>query len=437
VDELAGSGRMETDRAVVKAGWRILPLLGIGYLFAFMDRLNVSFAAPQMNADLGFSATVYGFGAGLFFLAYGLLEIPSNLLLLRFGARRWLALLLVASGLIAAGTMFVRTPVEFYVLRFLLGVAQGGYFPGVIYFLSTWFPSEQRGKAIGLFFVANPLSIAVMGQLSGWLLGLDGAGGLRGWQWLFLLQGLPAALIGAMVLLWLPETPATAPWLSVAERSGLEAALGRHPSGAAPQSSDQTFAVLRNPTLWLLAAVYVLTVSALTTLLLSAPAILTELSGKSIDWAGALVSAGGLLGALAMVGTGWFTDRRGERFTALFAAIALALAGLLTFALAEFAAVVAVAFLLVLFARGIAGTAQCAIWTDVFTRRELAVGTAAIVMASQFGSFLGPFAFGAARDVTGSYTAGLLVLPAAFAMALVLTTVLWRRLNAQMVAQLI
>jgi ACS family tartrate transporter-like MFS transporter len=168
----------ETDlkSAVWKAGWRILPLLAIGYLVAYMDRVNVSFASTQMNVDLGFSATVYGFGAGLFYLAYSLVEIPSNILLMRFGARRWLARIMIMWGVLATAMMFVRTPTAFYALRFLLGLAEAGFFPGVIFYLSTWFPTRQRGKAMALFYLANPMAVAVMGFISKPLLALNGHG---------------------------------------------------------------------------------------------------------------------------------------------------------------------------------------------------------------------------------------------------------------------
>ncbi|MEO7248061.1 MAG: MFS transporter, partial [Novosphingobium sp.] len=211
------SDAADLARAVSKAGWRILPLLGVGYLFAYIDRVNVSFASTQMNVDLGFSATIYGFGAGLFYLAYSLIEIPSNLLLMRFGARRWLARIMIMWGLIAAAMLFVRTPMQFYTMRFLLGLAEAGFFPGVIYYLSTWFPTRQRGRAVGLFYLANPLAVAVMGGVSVTLLSLDGFADLRGWQWLFLIEGIPPVLIGLAILAWLPDSPDKAAWLTHGE----------------------------------------------------------------------------------------------------------------------------------------------------------------------------------------------------------------------------
>ena len=166
-----------------KAAWRLLPIISIGYGLAYMDRINISFASLRMNSDLHFSATVYGLGAGLFFVGYALCEVPSNLLLLRFGPKRWLARIMLTWGLLATAMMFVRTPLEFYTLRLLLGIAEAGFFPGVIYYLTLWFPAKMRARAVSRFYVALPLSSVVMGSLAGWLLGLQGKFGLAGWQW--------------------------------------------------------------------------------------------------------------------------------------------------------------------------------------------------------------------------------------------------------------
>ena len=192
--------RSVASSAMPKVYWRILPLICLAYLCAYMDRVNVSFASVQMNVDLQFSATIYGLGGGLFFLGYALFEVPSNLLLVRFGARQWLARIMVTWGLLAAGMMFVETPMQFYVMRFLLGVAEAGFFPGVIYYFAVWFPTAFRGRAVSRFYVASPLASIVMGGISGWLLDLNGVGGLRGWQWLFLVQGLPS------VVCWAPPS---------------------------------------------------------------------------------------------------------------------------------------------------------------------------------------------------------------------------------------
>ena len=184
---------------VSRAAWRILPLLGVAYLFAYMDRVNISFAALQMNADLGFSATVYGLGGGLFFLAYALFEVPSNLFLTRIGARRWIARIMITWGMLAAAMMFVHTAWQFYLIRFLLGAAEAGFFPGIVYYLAHWFPRDVRGRALSVIYILGALAGVVIGALSPLLLSLDGSRGLQGWQWLFLVEGLPAVLVGLSI----------------------------------------------------------------------------------------------------------------------------------------------------------------------------------------------------------------------------------------------
>jgi ACS family tartrate transporter-like MFS transporter len=181
--------------ALRKASWRLLPLLFLGYAVAYIDRLNISFAALQMNQDLHFSATIYGIGGGLFFLSYSAFEVPSNLMLLRFGARRWFARIMITWGLIAAGMMFVRTPLEFYVMRFLLGAAEAGFVNGAFYYLTLWFPASYRGRATSRFYVAFAFSSATMAAVAAPLLNLNGKLGLAGWQWLFLVEGAPAVLL--------------------------------------------------------------------------------------------------------------------------------------------------------------------------------------------------------------------------------------------------
>lgn len=213
--------------AMNKAFWRVLPLIGLAYLFAYMDRVNVSFAAASMNGDLAFSATIYGLGGGLFFLGYALFEIPSNLMLVRFGARKWIARIMITWGLLSAAMMFVETPMQFYVLRFLLGVAEAGFYPGVIFYFAGWFPPCHRSRAVSRFFVFSPLASVAMGAMSGWLLGLDGNAGLHGWQWLFLVQGLPTVLVGLLVLKCLPDSPTTVTWLTQQEKDWIHTELVR------------------------------------------------------------------------------------------------------------------------------------------------------------------------------------------------------------------
>ena len=221
-----GIDRDDTDLArttMRRVSLRLLPFLFVLYVCNFLDRTNVAIAALQMNRDLHFSATAYGFGAGIFSLGYALFEVPSNLVLARVGARYWIARIMITWGLVAAAMMFVRTPIQFYGLRFLLGVAEAGFVPGIIYYLSGWFPAAQRARALSRFMIAIPISAAIGNPLGAWLLELDGLRGLAGWQWLFLLEGIPAVLLGFAVLALPPRPPR---WLALALRRAARLAYG-------------------------------------------------------------------------------------------------------------------------------------------------------------------------------------------------------------------
>src|SRR5262245_8453663 len=193
-------------RTLERVSWRLLPFLLLLYIVSWLDRVNVGFAALQMNHDLGFSSAVFGLGAGVFFIGYALFEIPSNLVLARVGARLWIARIMITWGLLSVSMMFVRGPTSFYALRFLLGVAEAGFLPGIIYYLGHWYPQAERARAVSWFMAAIPLSVAIGGPLSGVLLDMNGKWGLAGWQWLFLLEGLPAVVLGVVVLFYLTNT---------------------------------------------------------------------------------------------------------------------------------------------------------------------------------------------------------------------------------------
>src|SRR5256885_13567753 len=216
---IMAASRSVAQSAMAKASWRIIPLLGLGYLCSYLDRLNVSFAATQMNVDLKFSATVYGLGSGFFFLTYALLEIPSGIVMPRVGARRWIVRIMVSWGLISAGMMFIRTPLQFYIMRLLLGAAEAGFWPTCLFYLASWYPAAYRGRAISRFYCFYGGAGIVGGILSSWLLGLDGLAGLRGWQPAFPIEGLPTVALGVVMFWLLPDSPESARWLSEGERS--------------------------------------------------------------------------------------------------------------------------------------------------------------------------------------------------------------------------
>lgn len=396
--------------AMNKALWRIVPLIALAYLCAYMDRVNVSFAATQMNADLGFSATIYGLGAGLFFLGYALFEIPSNLMLVRFGARQWITRIMITWGLLSAAMMFVQTPMQFYILRFLIGVAEAGFYPGVIFYFASWFPACHRGRAVSRFFIASPIAAVVMGSISGWLLGLGGLGGLEGWQWLFLVQGLPSVFVGLLVLATLPDKPDRVAWLTPDEKDWIETALAREQARIGEPASHNVLAAFRNPRVLMLGAIGFLLIGAITTFILSAPMILIAATELDVTGAGYLVAVGGLVGAAAIVFAGNYADKHGDRWINSFWCIVVMAVAFLIIAIAPSPAIVVAAYLA--FA-AVCFTIPMLIssgWAEALHVRELAVGAAAINTISQIGAFVTPFAWGAAKDATGSFQAGLIGL---------------------------
>lgn len=397
-----------------KASWRILPLLGLGYGAAYMDRINIGFAALRMNADLHFSATVYGLGAGLFFLAYAAFEVPSNLLLARFGARRWMARIMLTWGLLASAMMFVRTPLEFYVMRFLLGLAEAGFFPGVIYYLTLWFPLAHRGRAISRFYVAWPLSSLVMGAVAGSLLGLNGTLGLAGWQWLFLIEGLPAIALSAVFLFALPDSPEGARWLSPTEKAWLAGRL----AGDNPVFADHhMWRVLRQGPMLALGVANLLILGSFYAFNLSAPVYLAGATGLSAAKVGYVIAVSGLLGAISMLSAGWISDRTGERYWHMAIPLALMAGAFAVMSQTHAPGVVVGAFLAAAMCNAAVGAIFWTAPAPFLTPRSAALGLAAINCVGQTGSFFLPWAWGVARDRTGSFQAGLTALPVAFLIA--------------------
>ena len=417
---------MLENSTVRKVAWRLLPLIALGYGIAFIDRVNISFASLQMNRDLHFSATIYGFGAGLFFISYAALEVPSNLLLVRFGARRWIARIMLTWGLLAASMMFVRTPLHFYVMRFLLGAAEAGFFPGVIYYLNQWFPAQHRGRAITRFYIAAPLSGVVMGAVAGTLLGLQGRLGLAGWQWLFLVEGLPAVLMSLVFLLYLPDRPATVGWLSEAEKLWLETRLAADRALATSAGDFNHLKALLDPRILAFTAVNFLYLGSYYAFNLSAPAVLQAATGLSTQAVGFLVAIGGLTGAAGMIFIGWHSDLRNERYLHLAVPLMIVAACFAVMAFVH-APVVIMATYLIFMAAYFAVIG--AFWTapgEIIDPRSLAVAVAAVNGVGQVGSFLMPFAWGIVRDATGDFHAGLTALIVPYVLGAVIVLVLRR-----------
>jgi ACS family tartrate transporter-like MFS transporter len=402
-----------------KAGLRLIPVIGIGYGLAYIDRLNLSFASLQMNRDLHFSASIYGFGAGLFFIGYALCEVPSNLLMLRFGARRWLARIMFTWGLLATATMFVRTPREFYAVRLLLGVAEAGFFPGVIYYLMLWFPARMRARAVSRFYIALPLSSVVMGTLAGWLLGLNGKLGLTGWQWLFLVEGIPAVLFSLVILKLLPDGPAKAPWLTPEEKAWLQNQLKTDSAGAHLGHEAGVMKALLSPKVWMIGAFFFCALTANYAYSFSAPAILQGATGWSVANVGFLVACFGLAGAAGMLLNGAHSDRSGERALHCIVPCMVMAVGFVTasYARTPWAVVAALAVSFISF-QAMQGPAL-SLPTQFLAGRAAAAGIATMNTITMFSGFAGPYWMGRMKDATGSYQAGLrgLALPSLGAAA--------------------
>ncbi len=397
--------------ALRKASLRLLPLIAIGYGIAYMDRVNISFAALQMNRDLHFSASTYGLGAGLFFLSYAACEVPSNLLLVRFGARRWLARIMFTWGLLSIGMLFVKTPHQFYAMRFLLGVAEAGFFPGIIYYLSRWFPLAQRSRAVSRFYISLPLSSAVMGTLAGALLGLGGRGSLAGWQWLFLLEGLPAVVLSILFLLCLPDGPEKAPWLENDERDWLRRAIAKDDADAgAVHSGSEVAHALRHVRVWMLGLFLLCIYIGNYGYIFSAPAMIQRVTGFSATEVGLTVAVLGVLGAVAMLLNSAHSDRTSERYLHLALPCALLAAGFAAAGLSGRAAIVLPAFACVMIGISAIAAPVWSIPTQFLCGRSAAAGIAAINMIAILGGFIGPYWMGLAADLTGDYQRGLLTL---------------------------
>jgi ACS family tartrate transporter-like MFS transporter len=400
--------------ALRKAGLRLIPVISVGYGLAFMDRINISFASLRMNSDLHFSATVYGLGAGLFFIGYAVCEVPSNLLLLRFGARRWLARIMFTWGLLATAMMLVHTPLQFYVLRLLLGIAEAGFFPGVVYYLMLWFPARMRARAISRFYISLPLSSAVMGSLAGWLLGLDGRLGLAGWQWLFLVEGVPSVLFSLVILRMLPDCPAQAKWLTAEETAWLQRQLDADGAQAHLGHQAGVLKALLSPQVWMIGIFFFCALTCSYGYGFSAPAILQAATGWNVSQVGYLVAALGVAGAVAMLWNGAHSDRSGERRLHCIVPCVVMAAGYLAASLAtEWWLVVASLGASFIAFNALLGPAV-SVPTEFMAGRAAAAGIAAMNTITMFSGFVGPYWMGVVKDATGSYQLGVrgLLIPA-------------------------
>jgi len=415
---------LDAESAVYrKVARRLVPFLSLLYLVAFLDRVNVGFAKLQMGGDLGLGDAVYGLGAGIFFLGYFLFEVPSNIILHRVGAKIWICRILVVWGLVSMGMAWVDSAASFYLLRFLLGVGEAGFFPGIILYLTYWFPAGRRAKTTASFMTAIAVAGVVGGPVSGWIMaGLDGSRALRGWQWLFLLEGLPAVLLGFAAYYFLDNGPAGAAWLNPAERRILLRRLAEEQDGRASgeghESLRQAFLSVR---VWRLALVYFCLALGLYGVSFWLPQIINDLKQGGLQTTGLLSAIPYAVAVPAMLAVGHSSDRRHERRLHIAASALLAGLGLLALALAQGSPSLSIAALSVA-ASGILA-ALATFWTlptAFLSGRAAAGGIALINSIGNLGGYCGPVVLGWVRQTTGNLDAGLFVLCGGLALAALL-----------------
>jgi MFS family permease len=404
-------------RALRKNAWRMMPILTLAFVFNYIDRTSVGFAGLTMNKDLGLTATEFGWAAGVLFIGYCLFEIPSNLALHRFGARRWLARIMISWGLAAAATAFVVGPNSFYVARFVLGVAEAGFFPGAAYLLACWFPAHYRTRVLALLSMAVPLSSVIGGPFSVLLLELNGWLGLKGWQWMFLVQGVPACLLGILVLVMIRDTPQEAHWLTPAERNAVTSMLQEERRDR-PTASLR--AVFTDPRVLMLAAIQFGFVVCSYGVGIWLPMILQGLGQTNLA-TGFISAIPYICATIAMLVWARHVDRGGSKIGNLAAACLLTGVGLV-------GSVVTGSFLpsLIGLALALMGatSARALFWaipTRFLTGAAAAGGLAFINSIGAVGGFVGPFAMGWLKDATGSFTTGLIGLACLGVLSALLT----------------
>ncbi|HLX15146.1 MAG TPA: MFS transporter [Bradyrhizobium sp.] len=416
---IAESAQVVERRTIAKVSWRLLPLVALAYCIAYIDRSNISFAALTMNKDLGFTAYIYGWGAGIFFFGYFLFEIPSNLVLEKVGARLWIARIMITWGIISALTAFVTGPATFMMIRFLLGVAEAGFFPGMILYFTYWFPSEYRGRVISTLFIAQPVANAVASIVSAAILGMDGVLGLKGWQWIFIIEALPAVLLGLIILKAMTDRPPRANWLTEEERSWLQGRIDDENRKVESAGRMTLMRALPDPRVVALSAIYLMSVTANYGIVFFMPQIIKGI-GLSNMMTGLVSSIPYIIGTIGLIAWGWSSDRNNERRWHLIVASSVGALGL------AFAAWVGASYwaLLGMSAAtiGIYGS-RAAFWPmpSIFLTGTAAAGAIASINATgNLGGYFGPFIVGWIKNSTNSFEAGLYFLAACSLMSAII-----------------
>jgi ACS family tartrate transporter-like MFS transporter len=409
----------ETMRRVAR---RLVPLLMVSYFAAYLDRVNVSFAALTMNKSLGFSAEVFGIGSGIFFLGYFLFEVPSNLIMSKVGARKWIARILLTWGVISGATAFVTGTWSFLGIRFLLGLAEAGFYPGIILYLTWWFPSAYRSRIIGVFMTAIPISIVTGSLVSSQILRLGAWGGLQDWQWLFILEAIPAIILGVVVMFYLTDSPEQAHWLRPDQRAWLISRLASERSQKEAIHHYSFAETMRNSRVWLLTLVYFGQNMTGYGLVLFLPQIVSRF-GVGVGMNGLISALPFAAAAVAMVLWGLHSDRTGERHLHAAAACFLNFAGLAACIFLHSPILMMIAIILAQMGQSSIAPPFWALPTAMLSGTAAAGGIALINAVGNLGGFLGPYMMGSIKDATGSFSIGLLSIAAgALVASVVLVT---------------
>ena len=422
------------DRSALfsKISWHIIPYIFLLYILAYLDRVNVGFAALEMRRDLMLSATVYGTGAGIFFLGQGLFDLPSNLLLSKVGPRLWIARIMITWGIIATCMSLVKGEHSFYVLRFFLGVSEAGFFPGMILYLTYWFPSEERARAVAKFMTATSLAGVIGAPISSFLLKLEGRAGMHGWQWLFIVEGIPTILGGISVLFFMRDHPHDAPWLTDAEKKWLDDELERDRKAGGASERHHLLDAFKLPMVWVLAGIFLLDQVGIYTVNFWMPLVLNAIVHPAAAAAKEITDAAGasqiarystlpyIAAAIVTVIVGWSSDRLRERRGHMILCMLVSGAGFAWAALAHSLGIGLVAFTLAAIGFFSLMGPFWALPTRVLGGQAAAGGVAIITMVGSLGSFVGPTVTGRLRDATHSFSAGLFAVSGVALLAAVL-----------------
>jgi len=421
-------------QTISRLNWRIVPLLGFIYVVNFLDRVNVGFAALQMNQELSFTPEMYGFGAGIFFIGYFLFEVPSNMVLAKVGARYWLARIMVSWGIVSAAMAFVTSPTTFYVIRFLLGVTEAGFVPALLVYLNQWYPARERASVVAKIWSATAISIIIGGPISGLLLTLNGTFGLSGWQWMFIVEAVPAVVLGCILFLFLTDRPAQATWLTPEQRNWLISALAAEEAEKRRNASTDSFgAAFRDVRVWVLGFMYCCLGFGFFGITLWLPQVVKQLSGLTNTQVSFITAIPFVGAVIAMIVVGRHSDRTGERRWHVVAGAMVAAVG---FAVSGNVADPVLA--LIAISIGAMGLwSVIAIFWQIpamfLTGAAAAVGVAIINSCGSLSGFLGPYVIGWIRGQTTGFGVAMLAVSLAMLMAAAIAVSLgarWRQVAA-------